>query len=192
MSSPVLHVIAGPNGAGKSTLYRRVLGPATGLPFVNADEIAAARWDTLTPARSYEAAKAAAEFRDGHLAERRSFVTETVYSHESKVAFVQAAVDAGYLATLHVVMVPVELAVARVPDRVRNGGHAVPEDKIRGRYQRLWSHVAATVPVVAEAVVYDNSRSATPLRVVARFERGTLVGAADWPPWAPGELTALP
>ena len=40
MGDPVLHLLAGPNGAGKSTFYQEILGPATGLPFVNADEIA--------------------------------------------------------------------------------------------------------------------------------------------------------
>lgn len=191
MSVPVLHVIAGPNGAGKSTLYAQVLGPATGLSFVNADEIAADRWDVLTPERTYEAARAAGQLRDDYVASRRSFVTETVYSHESKVEFVDAAVAAGYRTTLHVVMVPVELAVARVPNRVANGGHPVPEDKIRGRFARLWTHVAATVPLTTETVFYDNTNAAAPLRVVARFEHGVLVGPAAWPTWTPPELAAL-
>ena len=40
----MLSVVAGPNGSGKSTFVHTVLGPVTGLPFINADEIAAALW----------------------------------------------------------------------------------------------------------------------------------------------------
>jgi predicted ABC-type ATPase len=64
--------------------------------------------------------------------------TETVFSHPSKRQLVEAAIDTGYLVSLHVVMVPEGLAVARVAQRVRDGGHDVPEDKIRSRYLRLW------------------------------------------------------
>ena len=46
-------------------------------------------------------------------ADRTSFVTETVFSHPSKVDLVRAAAAAGYQVTLHVVMVPVDLSVAR-------------------------------------------------------------------------------
>ena len=38
--TPVLYLIVGPNGAGKTTLFERVIGPATGLEFVNADRFA--------------------------------------------------------------------------------------------------------------------------------------------------------
>ena len=71
----------------------------------------------------------AAERRDELLTARTSFVTETVFSHESKVDLVKAAVEAGYLVTLHVVLVPEDLAVVRVANRVENGGHDVPEEK---------------------------------------------------------------
>ena len=44
MGDPVLHLVAGPNGAGKTTFHDRVLAPATSLPFVNADHLAARHW----------------------------------------------------------------------------------------------------------------------------------------------------
>lgn len=58
-------------------------------------------------------------------------------SHPSKVQLVADAAEAGYLVHLHVIMVPVELTVQRVRERVRRGGHDVPESKIRDRYERL-------------------------------------------------------
>ncbi|MGH9187689.1 MAG: zeta toxin family protein [Acidimicrobiales bacterium] len=116
---PVLHVVAGPNGAGKSTFYDKVLQPGTGLPVVNADLIAAEHWPG-DAAHAYEAAALAGQARDQLIGERQSFVTETVFSRPSKVDLIQRARDAGYQATLHVLVVPEDGAVARVADRVAN------------------------------------------------------------------------
>jgi predicted ABC-type ATPase len=190
MSDPVLHLIAGPNGAGKTTFYERVLGPATHLEFVNADLIAASRWSEDPASHAYEAAALAADHRTELIEARASFVSETVFSHESKLELVHVAVDAGYLVTLHVVIVPERLAVARVASRVRHGGHRVPDDKIRERYARLWSLIAEAIPEVDRAVVYDNSNAASPFRVVATSEHGSIVGYPTWPPWTPGPLRA--
>lgn len=187
MADPVLHLIAGPNGAGKSTLYDKVIEPATNLLFVNPDAIALERWPEDAAARSYEAAALAAERRNELVGQRASFVAETVFSHRSKLDLA-TAIDAGYLVTLHVVAVPEALAVARVASRVAAGGHAVPEGKIRQRYRRLWPLVAEAIGVVENAFVYDNTRAARPFRVIARFQRGSLAGEADWPPWTPKAL----
>ncbi len=96
MTDPVLHVIAGPNGAGKSTFFARVLGSITHLPFINADEIAAARWPGHEVEHAYEAAAFAAAERQARIAARESFATETVFSHESKVDLLHKAEAAGY------------------------------------------------------------------------------------------------
>jgi predicted ABC-type ATPase len=159
---PVLHLLAGPNGAGKTTFYERVLGPSTYLEFVNADVIAASRWPDDPMTHAYEAARLAAEERARLLEARRSFVTETVFSHESKVSLVEAAGLAGYLVTLHIILVPEDLAVARVAQRALHGGHDVPEAKVRARFHRLWQHVRAAVALVDEARVYDNTKARTP------------------------------
>src|SRR6185312_14341909 len=135
---PLLHLLAGPNGAGKSSYVRDILAPATHLPFINADEIAASRWPDAQAAHAYEAAQMAEVQRRELIAAGTSFISETVFSHPSKIQLVSHASDAGYLVHLHVVMVPVELSVQRVLERVRRGGHDVPEQKIRERYERLW------------------------------------------------------
>lgn len=191
MSTPVLHLIVGPNGAGKSTLYAKVIGPTTRLDFVNADEIAHARWPGEEVERSYDAAVLAAEERDRRIAERRSFVAETVFSHESKLSLIDQARANGYVVILHVVIVPKELAVARVADRVRVGGHDVPEDKIRERYRRLWPLVVDAISRVDEAHVYENTTTAAALRRVASFVRGRPLDEPSWPKWTPGVLRAL-
>lgn len=190
MSTPVLHVLAGPNGAGKSTFATRLLQPVTHLPFVNADVIAAERWPDAQLEHAYAAASAAAEERQRLMNGRSSFITETVFSHPSKVDLVQHAVDRGYMVSLHVILVPVELSVRRVAERVRRGGHDVPEAKIRAHYDRLWPFVATARGAADRAEFYDNSTAATPFRRVASYERGRLTSPPSWPSWAPSVLAA--
>ena len=185
---PVLHLIAGPNGAGKTTLATRVIVPATHLSFVNADVIAARRSPAAQAEHAYEASQVAAEQRRELIAAGTSFITETVFSHPSKLALIRDAQAAGYHVNLHVVLVPEGLTVARVGDRVRRGGHTVPEDKIRERYHRLWNLVAEARDLAERTHVYDNSRAATPLQLIAGDEHGLLVGSPDWPAWTPVEL----
>jgi predicted ABC-type ATPase len=182
---PVLHLLAGPNGAGKSSYVRDVLEPVTHLPFINADVIAAERWPDSQLEHAYEAARIAERQRQEFIAEKRSFISEPEFSHPSKVELVSVASAAGFIVTLHVVMVPVDLTVQRVHERVRRGGHAVPENKIRERYERLWEYVAEAIVTADSANLYDNSSARRPFRLCARFELGALVGPPDWPTWAP-------
>lgn len=188
MSTPVLHLVAGPNGAGKTTFYERVLGPATKLPFVNADRIASERWPNDPVSHAYEAADLAERRRRDLIRDRSSFAAETVFSHPSKLDLLHEAKAAGYLVYLHVILVPEDLTVARVQVRRELGGHDVPEEKIRTRFRRLWLLVRQAIALVHGAEILDNSRAATPFRRVARYDEGRLVGVADWPPWTPPEL----
>lgn len=191
MSTPVLHLLAGPNGAGKSTLAERVIVPVTKLPFVNADVIAAREWPGSEPEHAYDASRRAGAIRTEMLGRHASFVTETVFSHASKVDLVRLAVQRGYVVHLHVVLVPLDLSVVRVAERVRRGGHTVPTNKIRARYERLWELVARAAGVADRTTFYDNSSASQPFREVARLDRGVLVGRAGWPRWAPTAVTAL-
>lgn len=186
MATPVLHLIVGPNGAGKTTLFERVIGPATGLEFVNADRIAAERWPGAEAESSYEAAKLAAERRDLLISARGSFAAETVFSHPSKLEILERARAAHYRTYLHVVLVSKELAVARVRKRVEDGGHDVPREKIEQRFDRLWPLVAEAITLADEATVYDNARGSFGL--LARYANGSPTGAATWPAWTPEEL----
>lgn len=188
MPTPVLHLVVGPNGAGKTTFFERVLGPATRLPFVNADLIALQQWPADAAAHAYEAAELAADRRRVLIEQRRSFATETVFSHPSKVELLHEARRAGFRIYLHVILVPEELAVQRVGVRVETGGHHVPNEKIRGRFSRLWQLVRRAIPLAHEVEIRDNSRAATPFHLVARYQDGELVGPADWPPWTPAAL----
>lgn len=182
---PVLHLVVGPNGAGKTTFFERVLSPITRLPLINADLIARQRWPGNEEEHGHEAAALAEQARDQAIARRMSFVAETVFSHPSKLDLIERARRAGYLVTVHVIVVPQELSIARVRLRKAQGGHSVPESKVRERYRRLWMLVEAAIAAADEARAYDNSSARKPFRTVARYERGRQVGAADFPPWSP-------
>ncbi len=188
MPIPVLHLVVGPNGAGKTTFYEEILGPVTKLPFINADVIARQRWPHDASVHAYEAAEQAAELRRAAIEQRRSFVTETVFSHPSKLELLRTAGAAGYRRYLYVILIPEQLAVRRVGVRVETGGHDVPEDKIRSRFRRLWQLVRQAIALADETEIRDNSRAKTAFRLVARYHGGQLVGLADWPPWTPPEL----
>lgn len=189
-SSPDLYLVAGPNGAGKTTFYERVL-TTTGLDFINADQIAAFHWPGDEVAHAYDAAAEAAAVRERYIADRRSFITESVFSHAPKVDLVARAVEAGYRVHLRVLIVPVDLSVARVSQRVVEGGHEAPEAKIRQRHQRLWAHVIDAMDMAYETRVYDSSgQTGQDFVEVARYQYGTLLGDTRWPDWAPSELSS--
>lgn len=172
-------------------MFERVIGPVTGLEFVNADIMAKHAWPGAELEHAYEASARAATRRSELLDARSSFATETVFSHSSRVDLVRDAHLRGYLVHLHVVVIPVDLAVARVAERVGDGGHDVPEEKIRQRHGRLWLLVLEAMQFATRSTFYDNSRADRPFRVIAEFEGATPIGAADWPRWAPEALIEL-
>lgn len=188
---PVLHLLAGPIGSGKSSYVEHALQSETRLELVNADVLAKKHWPEAQSEHAYEASRLAAVRRSELLSDSASFITETVFSHESKLELVRNAIALGYLVHLHVVLVPMELAVARVSERVARGGHTVPEQRIREQYARLWCLVAPASKIVQRAEFFDNSRADKPFRKVAELQHGTLVGRADWPSWAPEILSSL-
>lgn len=187
--SPRLDLVVGCNGAGKSTLVERHLQPLLKTPFVNADEIAKKRWPGDPQSHSYEAAQVAASTRAAMIASGRSFIAETEFSHPSKLDLIDDAQVVRYRVALHAVLIPEALAVHRVRLRVDSGGHAVPEDKIRSRYRRLWPLVSEAIARSDHATVYANERSE--MRVVARYVDGVLLGEPEWPEWTPAPLTTV-
>lgn len=182
-----LDLVVGPNGAGKSTFVEFILAERRpGVPFVNADVIAAERWPEDPLAHGHDAALAADQIREALLARGEPFIAETVASHPSKVDLVRRARRAGYHVHLVVVAVPEEYSVARVAQRVAAGGHDVPEGKIRTRYRRLWDNVVAMIELASSAEVFDNAGEGP--TTIATFVAGDIVGRPRWPSWVPPAL----
>ena len=185
-----LDLVVGPNGAGKSTFVRFVLAPnRPGVPFVNADVIARERWPGAPEVHSYEAAQIAAAARSAMIAAGEELIAETVFSHPSKVGLVREAAAAGYQVNLHVLMVPVDLSVARVAVRAALGLHDVPVEKIRSRYARLWAHIAEAAPGCHRATFWDNSGDRP--RLVGAMAEGHWTRRPGWPSWTHTDLLAL-
>lgn len=179
---PLLLAIAGPNGAGKSTFHEQFIRPF-GMPFVNADEIA--REVGLT---AYAAAESAARVRAELLACGESFVFETVLSDPAgeKVEFLRrAAEERSYAVLLCFIGIDsAETSNERVFIRVTEGGHDVPEDKLRTRFPRTMANLARAIRVLPRIYVFDNSDDKNPYRFVAEFEgRQVKRRADDWPHW---------
>ena len=79
------------------------------------------------------------------------------------------------------------LSIARVRQRARQGGHDVADVKLRARFPRTLANMRAAIPIVQQAVLFDNSSFDTPYRVVAVYQDGKLVSQhPPLPPWAEG------
>jgi len=185
-----LWVLAGGNGAGKSTFYQRFLQPS-GLPFVNADILARQLDANNTEVISYKAAKLAETLRSNLLQSGISFCFETVFSHPSKIDFIATAKTLGYeIILVYIHLQNDELNQARVAQRVNEGGHNVPADKIITRIPRTMSNIKQTLPLVDMAKFYDNSSFSQPFSSVALLDNGQLIKQMDaLPIWAEDMLS---
>lgn len=174
MTTRQLWLLAGGNGAGKSTFYRTRLAPL-GLPFVNADVIARELYPDSPEQHSYTAAKIAEEMRNKLLLEGRSFCFETVFSHPSKIDFIARAKALGYQIIL--VFIHLESAglnKARVSQRVEEGGHNVPHDKVETRIPRLLANIKTAIPLCDHVRLLDNSRADDPFQMVITMRDGAV------------------
>jgi predicted ABC-type ATPase len=159
---PVFYLLAGPNGAGKSTLYKALVWqgtiPAT-AEFVNADLHEAAQLQHVDDLQERsEAARVWADVRRAELLKTgQSFVSETVFSHESKLALIEEAQQLGFFVMLIVVCLDdSQRLLARVANRVTEGGHAVPPERILARYPRTLANLAVAVRLADVAILYDS------------------------------------
>ena len=117
---PVLHILAGPNGAGKTTLYEAWVRRLTDAEFVNADRLClqVLGRHALTREDAELGQRLANERRDALLAVGESLVTETTFSHPSKLGLITQARALGYrIVVYHVNVATVDFAVARVTAR---------------------------------------------------------------------------
>jgi predicted ABC-type ATPase len=160
VSSKKILIIAGPNGAGKTTFAGAFLPEEADCPrFINADLIAAG----LSPF-----APGAAAVRAGRLmlreikvcvARDESFAFESTLSGRGYLRHIRDWRKRGYHVSLFFLSLPsVDLAIARVAERVRQGGHDVAEAVIRRRFTsglgNFERHYRAAVDAWA---LYDNS-----------------------------------
>lgn len=180
-----LWVLAGGNGAGKSTFYRTQLAPRN-MPFVNADIVAKLLYPHAPEARSYDAAILAEQIRLQLLQEGRSFCFETVFSHPSKIDFIAQAKTLGYeIILVFIHLNDVALNQARIAQRVSEGGHSVPDEKVMSRIPRVLNLIKQTLPLCDRVYILNNSSINDPFQQVAAI-RGKQVNLHQHtiPDWA--------
>lgn len=182
---PILFVIAGPNGAGKSTFYDTVLAGRVAAPFVNADLIQRDELGDPSPEASYKAAEIAEQRRREFLNQGRSFVMETVFSHRSKLDLLRDARVAGFRIVLfHLNLASADLAVARVKARKAEGGHDVPEHKVRQRFERNQTIIREAALLADRAQIFDSSALNQAPRLLLELANGQMVTrVGEAPEW---------
>lgn len=163
LSSPQkIVVIAGPNGAGKTTFAREFLPKEAGCPdFINVDLIAAG----LSPFAPEKAAIRAGRLMLQEIRRRtqqgESFAFETTLSGRGYARLIPKWRAAGYRVKLiFLSLSSADLAIDRVAARVAQGGHAVPEDVVRRRFNSGIHNLRNVyAPIVDAWVLYDNSEA---------------------------------
>ncbi|GAB1354961.1 hypothetical protein MASR1M12_37010 [Erysipelotrichia bacterium] len=161
-------VIGGPNGAGKSTSAPEILQGALRVDeFVNADTIA----HGLSAFRPEKAAIKAGRVMLARLQElasqKMNFAFETTLSSRSFAPWIKELKRSGYkFSILFFWLESPQLAVNRVAERVMNGGHHVPEDVVKRRYEAgLANFFRFYQPVADHWEFFDNSNAFEPVLV---------------------------
>jgi predicted ABC-type ATPase len=184
--APLIVVIAGPNGAGKSTTAPRLLQEAlTVAEFVNADPIATG----LSAFRPQSVAMAAGRVmlaRIRALARaRQDFAFETTLASRTFAPWLASLRVSGY--HVHLAFLSLsgpDLAVARVAERVRQGGHDVSEHVVRRRFASGLKNFFSLYQTVADTwQMFDNSAVDGP-RLLATGRAGRPPRVLDAETWA--------
>lgn len=154
-------LFAGPNGSGKSTIISIFLNDIDVI-YLNADYCARVDPDIESMSEGIEKSIRAQKETERQIyaiiSSGLSLAWETVFSHESRLEIMEYAKKKGY--TIHLIYITTkdpDINVARVRARVYQGGHDVPEEKIRARYGRSISFLPQMILASDEVQIYDNS-----------------------------------
>lgn len=155
-------IIAGPNGAGKTTFAREFLPNEANCPiFINADLIAAGLSPFNPATATARAGRLMLEEIKDHVRSRRSFAFETTLSGRAYISKIRLWQEIGYHVKIIFLSLPdADVAVARVAARVSQGGHNVPEEVIRRRFNAGMRNFDTIYKQCVDAwALYDNSES---------------------------------
>jgi predicted ABC-type ATPase len=199
-----LYILAGVNGAGKSSVVGAVI-QQHGASFFNPDE-AARRIQSANPGVRLEEVNSRA-WQEGvrlltrAVAERLTFALETTLGGSTISELLASAAASGMEVRMwYVGLDSPERHMARVRSRVEKGGHDVPEDRIRARYDSSRLNLIRLLPDLTELRVYDNSKEADPdagatpeLKLLLHWARDRVVSHCplpQCPEWAKPILMA--
>ncbi|NES86982.1 MAG: Zeta toxin family protein, partial [Moorea sp. SIO2B7] len=136
-NNPVIYVIGGCNGSGKTTFALNTFPNISNVEFINADIIAAQLNPRNPDVVAIQASRIMLQRLKTLAQQKLSFAFETTLAARSFAPFLRECQTQGYQINLiYVWLNTVELAITRVALRVASGGHNIPEDVIRRRYDR--------------------------------------------------------
>lgn len=181
---PQVYLIGGPNGAGKTTSALELMqNELSGIEFVNAD-IIAARLSPLAPEMAaFQAGRLMLERLEQLVESGRDFIFESTLATRSFAPFLARCRKANYtVKLLYFWLASPDIAIERVAERIRAGGHAVPPEDIRRRYNRSILNLRELfIPLADDWYIYDNSPG--PSRRVAEGSRNGTVLIHDSQIW---------
>lgn len=177
---PMAIVLAGHNGSGKFTLWRDKLGPTLQMPLLNADNLTSSILPAQSPLPSWAqklrndddrwarlSQEGVRAFKTLVMREGLPFAFETVFSHyiehpggriESKADDILEMQHEGYFVVLVFVgLAHVSLSVTRVAQRVEQGGHNVPLNRLLARFGRTRLAIGHAAPIADATLMFDNS-----------------------------------
>ncbi|MCA1588892.1 MAG: zeta toxin family protein [Acidobacteria bacterium] len=181
---PDVIVIAGPNGAGKSTLAPALLRDTLYiLEYVNADTIAEGLSAFAPEDASFDAGRVMLGRLHELAEEQKDFAFETTLASRFYAAWLRELKGKGYRTSLIFLWLDsVELAIERVQTRVRSGGHSIPEDTIRRRYDRGRKNLFDLYLTVLDSWRIFDATGAVP-KEIARYTKAkgeTVVNRDIW------------
>lgn len=160
-----IFIIAGPNGAGKTTFARFFLRNYPEIThYLNADTLAAGIAPLQPEIAAVEAGRILLKQMDSLAKQKISFAFETTLSATNYLRRISQWQKLGYRTDLVFLRLPEpEFAIHRVRQRVRQGGHNIPEPVIRRRFARGLANLESYKKVVDAWQLYDNSEDRTVL-----------------------------
>ena len=155
-------IIAGPNGAGKTTFAREFLTQEANCPtFINADLIAAGLSPFEPEKAAMQAGRLMLQTMSAAAAQKESFAFKSTLAGIGYTRKIPRWRSLGYrISLIFLKLDNVDIAIGRVAERVRQGGHNIPEPVIRRRYIVGWRNFQTIYSrLVNDWTVFDNSSS---------------------------------
>ncbi len=154
---PEIYVIAGANGSGKSTISKSLVIQID-IPIIDPDAIAR-EINPIDPAQSaMQAGKAAIIRAQKYISESLNFGVETTLAGRNYLKLMKSLKEKGWVVNLiYIGIDSPETNIRRVRERVSRGGHNVPIDDIRRRYDRSLNNLAKAIAIADLVTIYDNS-----------------------------------
>jgi len=174
---PTLYIIAGPNGVGKTTFADRYLpDEAKQLEFVNVDLIARGLAPYDPDSVAIEAGKIALRRIRELIQNRIGFTWETTMSGRTAVAWLRQAKAAGFVLKAYFLWVrDPEITIARIRQRVAEGGHDIEEGVSRRRFYKTIQNFFSIYSALMDTwKVYENDVNGPRLLAVSKAGRRAL------------------